>query len=47
MLYEKPKQLLAVDYFLFYMHQTSGESAGICLWDHTHQMEKTEDEGYA
>ena len=26
---------------IFYMHQTSDVCAGMCVYDHTHQMEKT------
>ena len=27
---------------IFYMHQTSGACAGVCAFNRTHQMEKTE-----
>ena len=26
---------------IFYMHQSKGASAGVCLCNHTYQMEKT------
>ena len=29
---------------IFYMHQTSGVCAGVCMCDRMHQMEKTDTE---